>query len=117
MEVRAVSKWVRKGPRKVRKFADMITGRPLAEARAILYAETSPSVRPLLNTLNSARANAENNHDLDPADLIVSQAFVDGGFRIPKLRPRARGRADRVQKKTCHITVVLSDEMEEDLEA
>lgn len=110
MEVRAVSKWVRKGPRKVRVYADQIRGRRTNEAQAILGAQASPAAKELLRTLNSAVANAENNHDLDPEDLFVHQAFVDGAFAMPRMRPRARGRADRIKKRSCHITVVLSDE-------
>ena len=110
MEVRAVSKWVRRGPRKIRGYAEQIRGRQISEAQAILGAQASPAARELLRTLNSAVANAENNHDLDPDDLFVQRAFVDGAFALPRLRPRARGRADRVKKRTCHITVVLSDE-------
>jgi len=113
MEVRAVSKWVRKGPRKVRRYADLIRGRQPAEAQAILGAQSSPAARVLLRTLNSALANAENNHDLDPDDLVIRKAYADGALSMPRLRPRARGRADQIRKRTCHITVVVSDETEE----
>ncbi|MCE5216161.1 50S ribosomal protein L22 [bacterium] len=109
MEVRAVTKWVRTGPRKVRRYADLIRGKDLAAARAILGVQSSPAAQVLRKTLDSAAANAENNHDLDAEDLKVSQTFVDGGFNIPRIRTRARGRADRISKRTCHVTVVLSD--------
>jgi|ADurb_Cas_03_Slu_FD_contig_31_2738049_length_761_multi_4_in_0_out_0_1 large subunit ribosomal protein L22 len=109
MEVRAVTKWVRTGPRKVRRYADLIRGKDLAAARAILGVQSSPAAQVLRKTLDSAAANAENNHDLDAEDLKVSKTFVDGGFNIPRIRTRARGRADRISKRTCHVTVVLSD--------
>lgn len=109
MEVRAVAKWVRRGPRKVRRYADLIRGKQLAEARAILGVQSSPAADDLRRTLDSAVANAENNHALDPDDLYVSKAYVDGGLTIPRMLPRARGRADRIRKPTCHITVILTD--------
>ncbi|MBP8952970.1 MAG: 50S ribosomal protein L22 [Armatimonadetes bacterium] len=114
MEVQAISKWVRKGPRKVRGYAELIRGKTPQQAQAILGAVASPSAQALLKTLNSAIANAENNHDLDPEDMVVSKAFVDGGFTIPRMIARARGRGDRIRKRTCHITVVLSDEQGKD---
>lgn len=110
MEVRAISKWVRTGPRKVRRFADLIRGKAVEEARAILGVQSSPAALVLRKTLDSAVANAENNHDLDSEDLVVSKAYADGGFDMPRMLPRARGRADRIRKRTCHVTVVLSDE-------
>jgi len=113
MEVKAMSKWVRKGPRKIRRYADVIRGKVPAEAQAILGAQTSPAAKILLRTLNSAIANAENNHDLDAGDLVISKTYVDGGLSMPRLRPRARGRADRIKKPTCHVTVILSDELAE----
>ena len=109
MEVRAVTKWVRTGLRKVRRYADLIRGKDLAAARAILGVQSSPAAQVLRKTLDSAAANAENNHDLDAEDLKVSKTFVDGGFNIPRIRTRARGRADRISKRTCYVTVVLSD--------
>jgi len=109
MEVRAVSKWVRTGPRKIRRYADLIRGRKLSDARAVLGVQSSPAANVLLKTLESAVANAENNHDLDAGDLIIAKAYVDGGFDMPRLRPRARGRADRYYKFTSHVTVVVSD--------
>jgi large subunit ribosomal protein L22 len=109
MEVRAISKWVRTGPRKIRRYVDLIRGKQLADARAILGVQSSPAAAVLRKTLDSAVANAENNHDLDAKDLVISKAWVDGGFDMPRMLPRARGRADRIQKKTCHVTVIVSD--------
>ena len=98
METRAVTKWVHRGPRKVRKFIDLIRGCTADEARAILGVQSS------------AVANGENNHGMDPDDMIVLTAVVDEGPRMRRLRPRARGRADIQRRPTCHITVVVSDE-------
>ncbi len=110
METRAVTKWVHRGPRKVRKFIDLIRGCTADEARAILGVQSSPAAADVLNCLNSAVANGENNHGMDPDDMIVLTAVVDEGPRMRRLRPRARGRADIQRRPTCHITVVVSDE-------
>jgi len=109
MEVKAIAKWVRTGPQKIRRYADLVRGRKLADARAILGVQSSPAAGVLLKTLESAVANAENNHDLDSKDLVIAKVYVDGGFDMPRLRPRARGRADRYYKFTSHVTVVVSD--------
>ncbi|MGD9495930.1 MAG: 50S ribosomal protein L22 [Armatimonadota bacterium] len=114
MQVRAQAKYLRRGPRKVRRYAQLIVGKPLAQARAILAVEASPACRELSKVLESAVANAENNFGLDAEDLTVRTAFVDEGLTIPRIRPRARGRADRVRKRTCHVTVVLSDDGEDE---
>jgi large subunit ribosomal protein L22 len=113
MEAKAVSKYARTGPRKVRRYADLIRGRNLGDARAILGVQASPAASLLSKCLESAVANAENNHDMDPRDLRVHSAYVDEGFRLPRVRRRARGRADAMVKRTCHITVIVSDEEKE----
>jgi large subunit ribosomal protein L22 len=109
MQVRAAVKFLRRGPRKVRRYAELIVGKDIADARAILAVQNSPAARELAKVLNSAVANAENNHDLDADDLWVEKAYVDEGLTLPRMRPRARGRADRIKKRTCHVTVVLTD--------
>ena len=109
MQVRAAVKFLRRGPRKVRRYTELIVGKEIADARAILAVQNSPAARELAKVLNSAVANAENNHDLDADDLWVEKAYVDGGLTLPRMRPRARGRADRIKKRTCHDTVVLTD--------
>jgi len=93
----------------VRRYAELIVGKEIADARAILAVQNSPAARELAKVLNSAVANAENNHDLDADDLWVEKAYVDEGLILPRMRPRARGRADRIKKRTCHVTVVLTD--------
>jgi len=114
MEVTAKARYLRRGPRKVRRYADLVKGKPVDEARAILAVYSSPAVRELMKVINSAAANGENNFSLDPEDLFIRQILVDEGLRMPRVRPRARGRADRYHKRTCHVTVVLSDGMDEE---
>ena len=107
MEARAQARFVRVTPMKARRVVDLIRGLPAAEAQAVLqYAPQAASV-PVGKVLDSAIANAENNHDLDPRSLVVSQAFVDEGPTLKRFRPRAQGRAYRIRKRTSHITVVV----------
>ena len=110
MEARAVAKWIHRGPRKTRKFVDLIRGCTADEAQAILGVQASPAAADVLSCLNSAVANGENNHGMDRDEMIVSKAVVDEGLRMRRMRPRARGRADIQRRPTCHITVVVSDE-------
>jgi len=109
MEARAIAKYVRIGPRKVRRYADLVRGQPLATARAVLAVQSSPAAKALSLVLESAVANAENNHAMDSRELVVRRVYVDEGFRMPRIKPRARGRADRFVRRTCHITVIVSD--------
>lgn len=109
METRAIAKYVRFGPRKVMRYADLIRGKSVQEAKALLSVISSPAAKALAGVVNSAVANAENNHSMDSEELSVKSATVDGSLKMPRLRPRARGRADRYIKRTCHITVVVSD--------
>lgn len=87
----------------------MVRGKQVEEALVALATHSSPSTDPLRKCIASAAANAENNHDMSPDELWVSEATVDEGFRMPRLKPRARGRADRIHKPTCHITIIVSD--------
>jgi large subunit ribosomal protein L22 len=116
MEARAVAKFVRIGPRKVRRYLPLVRGKHVEEALAALAIQSSPSTETLRKCIASAAANAEENHDMSADELWVSEARVDEGFRIPRLKPRARGRADRIHKPTCHITIVVSDASDENEE-
>jgi large subunit ribosomal protein L22 len=107
-EVKAVAKWVRMSPRKARLVIDHIRGRSVPEARTVLAFTPRAAAREIEKVLSSAVANAEANHDLDGDELVVSAAFVDEGPAMKRWRPRARGRAARIRKPTCHITVKLS---------
>ncbi len=112
MQVKAKARYLRRGPRKVRRYAVLVVGKPVQSARAILAAHSSPAVGELLKVINSAAANGENNFGIDIDDLLIEKIFVDEGVKMPRIRARARGRADRYTKKTCHVTVVLTDESE-----
>jgi large subunit ribosomal protein L22 len=107
-EVRAEAKWVRTSPRKARLVIDHIRGRSVPEARTVLAFTTRAAARDVAKVLRSAIANAEANHGLVGDDLYVSSAYVDEGPTLKRWRARARGRAARIHKPTCHITVKLS---------
>jgi len=107
-EVRAEAKWVRTSPRKARLVVEHIRGRSVPEARTVLAFTTRAAARDVEKVLRSAIANAEANHGLLGDDLYVSAAYVDEGPTLKRWRARARGRAARIHKPTCHITVKLA---------
>jgi len=107
-EVRAEAKWVRMSARKARVVADHIRGRSVPEARTVLAFTPRAAAREIEKVLKSAVANAEANHNLAGDELVVSAAYVDEGPTIKRWRPRARGRVNRVFKRTCHITVKVA---------
>jgi large subunit ribosomal protein L22 len=107
-EVKAVAKWVRTSPRKARLVVEHIRGRPVPEARTVLAFTPRAAAREVEKVLRSAVANAEANHDLDGDELVVSAVYVDEGPVLKRFRARARGRAARIHKPTCHITVKLT---------
>ena len=105
--VRASARYLRVGPRKARLVADQVRGLPIEEARSLLQFSSRGAARDIRNLLDSAAANAENNHDLVADDLRVAEIFVDEGPTLRRWRARARGRATRVDKRTCHVSIVL----------
>jgi large subunit ribosomal protein L22 len=107
-EVRAEAKWVRLSARKARVVLEHIRGRSVPEARTVLAFTQRAAAREIESVLRSAVANAEANHGLVGDDLIVSAAYANEGPTIKRWRPRARGRAARIFKRTCHITVKLA---------
>ena len=107
-EVHAQAKWVRTSPRKARLVVEHIRGRSVPEARTVLAFTTRAAARDVEKVLRSAIANAEANHGLVGDDLYVSAAYVDDGPTLKRWRARARGRAARIRKHTCHITVKLA---------
>ena len=113
MEVKATAKRIGTGARKARRYGDLVRGQSVEQARGMLSVQPSPAARALLKCLNSAIANAENNHGLDGADLRIASLMVDEGLKMPRMRARARGRGERYYRRTCHITVVVSDEQPE----
>jgi len=107
--VRAQAKYVRSSPRKARLVVDHIRGKSVDEARAILAHTPRAAAVPVLKVLESAIANAEHNHELLPEELRIFQVMVDEGPTIKRFRPRAQGRATRINKRTSHITINLTN--------
>lgn len=107
-EVRAVSKYIRMSPSKVRRVLQQITGRSYKEALLLLEFMPYASCKPIIKVLQSAAANAKNNFGFDETNLIVKSAFVDQGPVMKRFRPRAQGRAYRILKATSHITVIVT---------
>jgi large subunit ribosomal protein L22 len=108
-EVRAEAKYVRISPRKARLVAEHIRGRSVPEARAVLAFTQREAAGALEKVLQSAVANAENNHGIGEDRLYIKAAYVDGGPVLKRWRARARGRVARIRKRTCHITVQLAE--------
>ena len=109
MEAKASVKYVRISPRKVQIVCDLIRGKDLGTAVAILMNTRKAASEPLLKLLKSCKANAENNFEMNPEKLYVSQIFVCPGPILKRIRPRAQGRAFRVLKRTSHVTIVLKE--------
>jgi large subunit ribosomal protein L22 len=106
---KATAKTVRTSPRKARLVIDLIRGKNVADAIAILKFTPNKSAAIIEKVLMSAIANAENNYDLDREDLYVSEAFVNEGPTMKRFRPRAKGSASPINKRTSHITVVVTE--------
>ena len=104
---RAIAKYVRISSRKVKVVIDLIRGKSVAEAKAILAFTPTAASEPVLKVLNSAVANAENNLDMSADQLFVAEVFANQGPTLKRFRPRAQGRASRIRKRTSHITVIL----------
>jgi|SRR5690625_521442 len=112
MQAKAVAKSVRIAPRKVGLVVDAIRGKDVGEAIAILR-HTQKGASPVVEkVLNSAVANAEHNYEMDSDSLFVSEAYVNEGATMKRFRPRAQGRASAINKRTSHITVVVSEKKE-----
>ena len=109
MRVRAQAKWVRTSARKARLVLDHIRGRSVPEARTILAFTQRAAATDIEKVLRSAVANAEANYGLDGDELVVEAAFADEGPTLKRSKPRARGRVNRIRKRTCHVTLVLAE--------
>tara|TARA_B100000780_G_scaffold256728_1_gene206112 strand:- start:10985 stop:11338 length:354 start_codon:yes stop_codon:yes gene_type:complete len=107
-EVRAVSKYIRMSPSKVRRVLQQIQGKSYKEALILLEFMPYASCEPIIKVLRSAAANARNNMNLDETELVVKSAFADQGPIMKRFRPRAQGRAYRILKATSHITIVMA---------
>ena len=109
MEAKAHLRYVRISPRKVQIVCDLTRGKSVAQATAILMNTPKAAAEPLLKLLKSAVANAENNHGLDPEKLYVSKDYAAPGPILKRMRPVSKGRAYRINKRTSHITLVVSE--------
>ena len=108
-EARASVTYVRIAPRKVQIVLDLIRNKPAKEAMAILKYTPKAACEPLTKLLQSAMANAENNFGMEPDRLYVAECTVSQGPTLKRIRPRAHGRAFRINKKTSHINLVLKE--------
>ena len=109
MEAKAVARTIRIAPRKVRLVLDLIRGKEVAEAIAILKLTNKASSPVVEKLLMSALANAEHNYDMNIDTLIVKEAYANEGPTLKRFRPRAQGRASAINKRTSHITIVVAD--------
>ena len=109
MEVAARLKGARISAQKVRLVADQVRGKGVEDALDVLSFSNKKAAHLVRKVLNSAIANAENNEGADVDELTVSGIFVDEGATLKRLRPRAKGRADRIFKRSCHITIKVAD--------
>ena len=106
---KAIAKYIRISPSKVRIVLDVIRGQKYEDAVAILKNMPNAATESVLKVLESAGANAENNLGLNKADLIVKEAFADGGPTLKRFQPVSKGRAHAIKKRTSHITVILDE--------
>lgn len=109
MEVRAVAKFIRVQPRKVRIIADKMRGVDVRQAAGLLRYHTSKGAKVLAKVLNSAVANAMENHNIAPENLRISTIMVDEGPRLKRISPRSMGRANRIIKKMSHVTIGVEE--------
>ncbi len=107
-QARATAKFIRVSPRKARLVADLVRGKSVQEARAILAFATRDAAVPVRKVLESAAANADHNHGMRSDELVLAHVTVDPGPTIKRFRPRAQGRATPILKRTCHITIGLA---------
>jgi large subunit ribosomal protein L22 len=109
MEVKAITKYVRISPHKVRKVADVIKGKPVEVGLNLLHFMPQKAAGFVEKTVRSAASNADNNYGIDVDSLVIQNLIVDQGPVLKRFRARARGRGARILKKTSHITVILAE--------
>ncbi|ABK60912.1 MULTISPECIES: 50S ribosomal protein L22 [Clostridium] len=109
MEARAIAKYVRMSPRKVRVVLDLVRGKNVSEAFAILKYTPKDAATVVLKVLKSAVANAENNFNLDVNKLYIAEAYANQGPTLKRFKPRAQGRAYSIMKRTSHVTLVVKE--------
>ncbi|MDI9589590.1 MAG: 50S ribosomal protein L22 [Acidobacteriota bacterium] len=111
-QVRATAKYVRMAPRKVRMVVDQIRNKSVEQALETLQFSTRSAAEPVAKVVRSAVANAENNNSLRSENLVIAAAYVDEGPTLKRIRPRAKGSASRINKRTSHITVIVAPRKE-----
>lgn len=109
MEAKAIAKYVRVSPRKMKPIADLVRGKDVKEAKAILKFTPRKGAQALLKVLNSAVANAENNHEMDVEKLYISQVNANQGPVMKRFKAGSMGRANPIQHKMSHISVVVAE--------
>ncbi len=109
MEAKATLRYIRISPRKVGIVCDLIRGKSVAQANAILAVTPKAASEPLAKLVKSAAANAENNHGMDPEKLYVAETYATPGPIMKRFMPRAKGAANRINKRTSHVTVVVRE--------
>ncbi|MDK6862931.1 MULTISPECIES: 50S ribosomal protein L22 [Nosocomiicoccus] len=112
MQAKATARTVRIAPRKVRLVVDLVRGKEVGEAVALLKLTNKRAAEVVEKLILSAAANAEHNYDMDVDNLIVSEIYANEGPTLKRFRPRAQGRATGINKRTSHITVVLTEKEE-----
>ncbi len=108
MEAKAIARYVRVSPRKARVVVDLVRGKSVIQAQEILAFTNRGIAETVEKVLNSAVANAENLHHVRPEALYVKECYVDEGPTLKRIRPRAKGSASRINKRTAHITIVVA---------
>ena len=109
MEVRSTAKGVKVSPQKARRVIDVVRGRKADEALAILNFMPSPTAKTVSRVVKSAVANAENNFQMTPSDLMITKAFVNEGLMMKRIRFKGRGRVNPILKRSSHITIVVEE--------
>jgi large subunit ribosomal protein L22 len=115
MEAKAISRWIRMSPYKVRRVANLVRGKIVNDALNILHFNSNAASEPLEKAVHSAVANLLNKEEgskLSPEELYVKSLTVDGGFTLKRYRAASMGRASRIRRRTCHVTVVVADKLE-----
>ena len=107
--VKAVAKYIRMSPHKIRRVLNQLRGRSYQEALMILEFLPYDASGPIWQVIHSAAANANHNYGLDKKNLVIKEIFADEGPKLKRIRPRAQGRAYKILKPTCHITVVMKE--------
>ncbi len=111
MEVRAIAKYTGLPPRKMRLVVNLVRGKKVEEALTLLNFVRTPKAHVVAKVIKSAAANAENNFQMSPSDLRIVRIYADDAPMVKRFRPRARGRANQILKRSSHITVVVSGEV------